>query len=392
MTEKEDSTQHQHQTNKEWKFPGFVLPTTTPVPDQFFDELLPKLSGAEVKVLLYICRRTFGFKKSSDNISLNQLVGGIRTKDGRTLDRGTRLGKASVARALKSLAEKNIIRRTRRRSRTRGDEATSYALHFLPPVSQNETPPVSKRNTGVSHPRDTQQTGLQQTDRQQQVVVERMTKSGIDQTKARELAVRFSPARIEEKTELLEWKLELQARGNTRGRPIEDPAGWLIRAIEKDFQLPPGFKTSAQKEQEAARRKKETIHLARQQARREQHQHRQKEQERVQQAQRLAELKKEHGSGNREHELWEGIIGELETKDNGSNKAAVRSMLANSALLGVTDGEAHIVLRNQFVVDWVEKRLARSIQEHLHRRLGSHQLSIKFIALDRTQEPGTSST
>jgi hypothetical protein len=392
MTEQDDFPQQQHQTNKEWKFPGFVLPTTTPVPDQFFDELLPKLSGAEVKVLLYICRRTFGFKKGSDNISLSQLVSGIRTKDGRTLDRGTHLGKASVARALKSLEEKNIIRRTRRRSDTRGDEATNYALYFLPPVSQNETPPVSKRNTGVSHPRDTQQTGLQQTDRQQQVVVERMKKSGIDNTKARDLAVRFSPGRIEEKTELLEWKLKLQARGTTRGRPIEDPAGWLIRAIEKDYQLPPGFKTSAQKEQEVARRKKETSHLARQQARREQHQRRQKEQERLQQAQRLVELKKEHGSGNREHELWDTIIDGLETEDNGSNKAALRSMLANSALLGVEDGEARIVLRNQFAVDWVEKRLARNVQRLLARQLGGHKVSIKFITLDRPQELDTDPT
>jgi hypothetical protein len=392
MTEQDDITQHQHQTDKEWKFPGFVLPATTPVPDQFFDELLPKLSGAEVKVLLYICRRTFGFKKSSDNISLSQLVSGIRTKDGRTLDRGTHLGKASVARALKRLEEKNIIRRTRRRSDTRGDEATSYALYFLPPLSQNETPPVSKRNTGVSHRRDTQQTELQQTDRQQQVVVERMKKSGIDHTRAQELAVRFSAGRIEEKTELLEWKLELQARGITRGRPIEDPAGWLIRAIEKGYQLPPGFKTSAQKEQEVARRKKETIHLARQQARREQHQHRRKEQERLQQAQRLVELKKEHGTGNREHELWGGIIDELETKDSGSHQAALRSMLANSALLWVKDGEARIVLRNQFAVDWVEKRLARNVQRLLARQLGGHKVSIKFITLDRPQELDTDPT
>jgi hypothetical protein len=206
------------------------------------------------------------------------------------------------------------------------------------------------------------------------------------------LAVRFSPGRIEEKTELLEWKLELQARGNIPGRPIEDPAGWLIRAIEKDYHLPPGFKTSAQREQEAARRKKEATRLARQQARREQHQHRQKERERLQQAQRLAELKKERGSSTREHELWEGVIDELETKENGSNQAALRSMLANSALLGVKDEQAHIVLKNQFARDWVEKRLAHSIQKLLARQLGGHEVSIKFMALDRTQEPGTDPT
>ena len=50
------------------KFPGFRSPNYTQVPDKVFDELLSELNLAELKVLLYIIRRTFGFKKSSDNI------------------------------------------------------------------------------------------------------------------------------------------------------------------------------------------------------------------------------------------------------------------------------------------------------------------------------------
>ena len=51
-------------------FQGFRSPRYTQVPDEVFDELMPRLSGAELKVLLYIIRRTFGFKKERDNISL----------------------------------------------------------------------------------------------------------------------------------------------------------------------------------------------------------------------------------------------------------------------------------------------------------------------------------
>ena len=58
-------------------WPGFDAPRYTPVPDDLFDLWLPHLSGAEVKVLLYICRRTFGFKKDADAISLAQITGGI---------------------------------------------------------------------------------------------------------------------------------------------------------------------------------------------------------------------------------------------------------------------------------------------------------------------------
>ncbi len=61
------------------RFPGFQSPNYTMVPDELFDELMVELSGAELKVLLYIIRRTFGFKKDSDNISLSQLLNGIET-------------------------------------------------------------------------------------------------------------------------------------------------------------------------------------------------------------------------------------------------------------------------------------------------------------------------
>src|SRR4051794_12244445 len=90
-------------------FQGFRFPNTTPVPDELFDELLADLSGAEVKVILYICRRTFGFKKASDNISLNQMLKGITKRDGEQLDRGVGLSKPTLLRTLKDLIQKNII-------------------------------------------------------------------------------------------------------------------------------------------------------------------------------------------------------------------------------------------------------------------------------------------
>ncbi len=44
-------------------------PTTTPVPDEIFDEWLAVLGHAELRVLLYIVRRTFGFdKRGGDTI------------------------------------------------------------------------------------------------------------------------------------------------------------------------------------------------------------------------------------------------------------------------------------------------------------------------------------
>src|SRR5687767_7126295 len=97
------------QHKEPFHYEGFSSPNGTIVPDDVFDVLLPRLTDPELRVLLYIIRRTFGFKRDSDNISLRQMVAGIRTRDGRVLDGGTGMSKASVARGLKGLTAKGVI-------------------------------------------------------------------------------------------------------------------------------------------------------------------------------------------------------------------------------------------------------------------------------------------
>jgi hypothetical protein len=154
-------------------FKGYSKPNYTPVPDELFDEQLPDLSGAELKVLLYIIRRTFGFKKESDNISLNQLLHGITTKEDVVLDRGTGLSKKTLLETLKNLVEKNLILSERRRSKEKGDEPTTYRLNIIGETAENTNTPRGVKSTpggGVKstpHPSDknytTQETAIQQT-------------------------------------------------------------------------------------------------------------------------------------------------------------------------------------------------------------------------------------
>lgn len=156
-------------TTRPYKFAGFSSPNTTPVPDVLFDELLLILDNAELRVLLYIIRRTFGFKRSTDDISISQMVGGIRKKDGTVLDWGTGISKASVTRGLKGLLEKGIIIARRNTSKEHGFEPTSYTLKF-----KNETNPLVSNmgqgalvlpvNPPLSHRRDIQETVIQETD------------------------------------------------------------------------------------------------------------------------------------------------------------------------------------------------------------------------------------
>lgn len=121
----------------EYRFSGFSSPTYTITPDKVFDELLPRLSGAELKILLYIVRRTFGFKKNADDISLSQICKGITTRNGRVLDNGTGLSQSTAQVAIKALVEMDIIVAQKNVSAERGNEPTTYSLKGIDPSAEN---------------------------------------------------------------------------------------------------------------------------------------------------------------------------------------------------------------------------------------------------------------
>lgn len=131
-------------------FPGFGNPAYTPVPDILFDELVSELSESELKVLLYIMRRTFGFKKNADDISIKQMAEGIVTKDGRRLDRGAGISQSSAIRGVKGLVEKGIVVVSRNRTKASGDVASTYELRFSHQTA--EATPVSQFDTGGDAP------------------------------------------------------------------------------------------------------------------------------------------------------------------------------------------------------------------------------------------------
>lgn len=363
-------------TDEGWTFSGFIFPTTTPIPDQVFDELLHLLSGNELKVLLYICRRTFGFKKESDTISLNQMVNGITTRDGRVLDRGTGLSKATVARCLNMLEERNIILRLRQYSDDRGDEPTTYALNILPPVSQFETGGVSvlrhggvspvrqgvsqPRDTPVSHQRDTQQTVVQQTvlqetERQQQParatytngarlatahtdVVVALVNQGLGKGIATKLAQTHPADLIEQKIDYLAYLVE------TNPTKVENPRGWLRRAIEEDYGAPDGYQSPAERAAEAQR-------LAEQQARIERELAEADAREAAKEAesvQREQSLQAEYGVSKRERALWATFLTLIQPSHPG-----IGELLAHSLLLQVTETTALVGTPTTRVADMV---------------------------------------
>jgi phage replication O-like protein O len=125
------------------QFDGYDPPRYTPVPDDLFDWQLRDLGLAELKVLLFIIRKTLGYKKNADAISLTQIC------------EATGLGRKAVSQAIRTLEERRAIRVVRRKS-SRGDAAiNTYVLNikgqggsFLrkPPWFPEETTVVSSGN------------------------------------------------------------------------------------------------------------------------------------------------------------------------------------------------------------------------------------------------------
>lgn len=112
------------------RFKGFAKPNTTPTPDDVFDIFMTELTHAELKVLLYIVRRTFGFKKMSDRISLKQISTGIVTRDGKQLDNGAGVNRRTAQRVVQRLEERGLITVKRVRTEDGYNHVNTYALRF----------------------------------------------------------------------------------------------------------------------------------------------------------------------------------------------------------------------------------------------------------------------
>jgi hypothetical protein len=103
---------------------GFRAPNYTQVPNALVDYWLPELSGAELKVLLYLVRRTFGFHRDQVEAGLRRICDGIPGKD-----RGTGLHLESASKAVKALESRGLLVCERR-----SGGRTSYHVRLITAV------------------------------------------------------------------------------------------------------------------------------------------------------------------------------------------------------------------------------------------------------------------
>jgi len=148
-----------------WIYQGFPESNTTPIPDEFFDVIAPLLTEAELRVSLYMMRRIRGFKKSEDAISFSQLVGGIKTRDGRVLDQGTGMSKSAVWRGINGLVAKGILTKHTARSPLGDSDTNIYRIHYRGDggVVLQKNHPSSPKEPPVVLQENTQEADLQET-------------------------------------------------------------------------------------------------------------------------------------------------------------------------------------------------------------------------------------
>jgi hypothetical protein len=369
-----------------WRFHGVTSPNTTQVPDQYLDELLSRLSGAELKVLLYITRRTFGFKKDSDNISLSQLLTGIRTRDGRILDHGTGLSKKTLLQALTSLQEMNIVFAERRQSDERGNEPTTYRLNILSePPGVKTTPPLGEKvhqggggeippsPRGKNSP--TQQTVLQETVKQHDDddVASALRNAGINATQARRLAGAYPQAVIYDKIELVEYLKSTRSSLISR-----NPQGFLIRAIEEAYSAPEGYKSKTVREREAKQRQEFEAELAQAEANR---------RDAIKAMKANQPAKKIAGTTFTTKSLWQQVQPILQGK---TNTHLFDIVLKDSVLLDYARGMATIGVPYQFFKEQLEPHhsvVAAALSQVLDRSVKVEFAVVKEMAADESPDP-----
>lgn len=106
-----------------------IIPNSFQMPNFYCDEVMHLLNGAELKVLIYAARRTFGFQSASARISLTQFCEGKKGKDKVALDHGTGLARGTVKTVLKLFLETGLLIQVADSVKNEGAE---YALNLDP--------------------------------------------------------------------------------------------------------------------------------------------------------------------------------------------------------------------------------------------------------------------
>lgn len=190
---------------------------------------------------------------------------------------------------------------------------------------------------------------------QQPVVAAKLKGLNVSSEKVQEILARYPVQHIQQKLNLLRWK----RKHSLRRRPISDPAGWLVKAIENDYQPPPEFTFWNARLQRSHAQSQEIQGWDQEKQHEEERQQKEGE-ERY--AKNIAALKSEYKSGETEAKQWRQA---LELIQKFTDDVTYRFWFSDTHLLAIRDNAIFIAVPNVLAKRRLENKYISTIARAL---------------------------
>jgi len=349
------------------KYTGFSKPESNffKMPNDWPNITAKITSLAELKVVEYVLRHTWGYQEYdiSKRITNDEFMKGRKNKNGERIDNGTGLSKSSVIDGLRrAVSHGLLIEEINDRDKARIKKY--YKLNMKSPKGENNSG-VEKLYPGVKKIYPSSKENIPRTEKEtiernnKKDVVVKLSDFGISDERIQEIISNYQTSYITKKLEILEWKLG----GKTPGRPIKDPAAWLIKAIENDYKPPEGFKPLAE-----LKKGKEEERLM------------QEEMETERQAERDRE-KEQRAKVIDAYQIPDEILGVwrrvLEGINSAGNYQELLIRLENSIMRSIENDVATILVEDSDDQQWLEDRAKSILRNELTGYLGN-SVKVRF--------------
>jgi hypothetical protein len=403
-------------------FQGFDAPRQNwfRMPNEWIDMCAEINSLAEIKVVQYIMRHTWGHQEYGikKRISLDEFMNGRLRKDGGRIDKGTGLSKPSVIAGIRSAVERGfLVEEVDNSDKARVKKFYSLRMHPQTheevesdvdeepepdqyPQNQGDEGGVKDLNADVKnfypdvknlYPRgkesihrtkketlernlkketDNNNTRADSSDPIDTVVVALFSR-GISKRVAEQLASNHSQDLIEEKIEFHDFLVA------ERPSDIKKPAAWLRKAIEDDYKAPDGFVSAIERHRQAEEleRRKQAVLAAQEAQEKAAAQARQSEREQLEL--RLSSLHEKHNTTPEALDFWGAVKQQLESKST----APVFALVADSHILQLNGKTALVGVTAEFKLKQLEHPGTRSQIQRTAQQVAKTPIELTFTLL-----------
>lgn len=401
------------------QFSGFPTPKQNwfKMPNEWIDICAEISSLAEIKVVQYVMRHTWGHQEYGilKHISLDEFMNGRRRQDGTRIDKGTGLTKKSVIAGLKSAVERGLLvevvddsdrARVKKYYALRmaeendsdgnpiqqispekgtlpgGGEKVNADVYFLHPGVKKVYPRgkesihrteketlernLEKENNNNNMPMDSESDD----------VVVALSFQGIGKRVAEGLAQNYAENYIREKIAFLEFILA------ERPKDIKKPAAWLRKAIEDDYAAPDGFVSLAEWKRQEREAEERAAQIAREEEEFRARQKERRQEEEQAYAELIDKLHADYGTSAEAIDGWQQFVGDIEFKLTALNAALFQTAI----LLKIEGDEALIGVKSEHQLRQLSHPHLTTVFKREMVRILGREVTPKYVVLTELNE------